>query len=66
MCWAASSRSGASPCRAQRAREVGKVRLGLELCAIYWHFLLVVWLILFALIAGWAGDFLEICRQVLS
>jgi cytochrome c oxidase subunit 3 len=52
--------------RAQRTREVGEVRLGLELCAIYWHFLLVVWLVLFALIAGWAGDFLEICRQVLS
>lgn len=46
--------------------ERGKLRLGLELCAIYWHFLLVVWLVLFALIAGWAGDFIEICRQALS
>lgn len=46
--------------------ERGKLRLGLELCAIYWHFLLVVWLVLFALIAGWAGDFFEICRQALS
>lgn len=44
----------------------GKLRLGLELCAIYWHFLLFVWLVLFVLLAGWAGDFLEICRQVLS
>lgn len=46
--------------------ERGRLRLGVELCAIYWHFLLVVWLVLFALIAGWAGDFFEICRQVLS
>ncbi|GAB4065174.1 cytochrome c oxidase subunit 3 [Ancylobacter sonchi] len=46
--------------------ERGKLRLGVELCAIYWHFLLVVWLVLFALIAGWAGDFFEICRQALS
>ena len=30
--------------------EVGKVRLSVELCAIYWHFLLLVWLILFALL----------------
>ena len=44
----------------------GRLRLSLELCAIYWHFLLVVWLVLFALIAGWAGDFFEICRQALS
>lgn len=46
--------------------ERSRLRLGLELCAIYWHFLLVVWLVLFALIAGWAGDFIEICRQALS
>jgi cytochrome c oxidase subunit 3 len=24
--------------------------LSVELCAVYWHFLLVVWLILFALL----------------
>ena len=29
--------------------EVACVRLSVELCAIYWHFLLVVWLILFGL-----------------
>ncbi|MDR6955405.1 cytochrome c oxidase subunit 3 [Ancylobacter sp. 3268] len=56
--------------RAFGADQVGgdrsRLRLGLELCAIYWHFLLVVWLVLFALIAGWAGDVFEICRQVLS
>ncbi|HVE49085.1 MAG TPA: cytochrome c oxidase subunit 3 [Casimicrobiaceae bacterium] len=33
--------SGADPAR---------MRLGVELCAIYWHFLLVVWLVLFALL----------------
>ena len=27
-----------------------KVRLSVELCAVYWHFLLVVWLVLFALL----------------
>jgi len=26
------------------------VRLSVELCATYWHFLLVIWLVLFALL----------------
>ncbi len=29
--------------------EVARVRLSVELCAVYWHFLLVVWVILFGL-----------------
>ena len=33
-----------------RGMEAAKVRLSVELCAIYWHFLLVVWLVLFALL----------------
>lgn len=52
--------------RARRTTDTGKVRLGAELCAIYWHFLLFVWLVLFALLTGWAGDLLAICRQVLT
>jgi len=30
--------------------EVHKVRVAVELCAIYWHFLLLVWLVLFAIL----------------
>ena len=30
--------------------EVGEVRLSVELCAIYWHFLLLIWLVLFGLL----------------
>ncbi|MSQ58777.1 MAG: cytochrome-c oxidase [Betaproteobacteria bacterium] len=30
--------------------EAGKVRLSVELCAVYWHFLLLVWLVLLALL----------------
>ena len=29
--------------------EVARVRLSVELCAVYWHFLLVLWIILFGL-----------------
>ncbi len=30
--------------------EVGKIRMSVEMCAIYWHFLLAVWLVLFGLL----------------
>ena len=35
--------SGAAPAR---------VRLGVELCTVYWHFLLAVWVVLFALLSS--------------
>lgn len=46
--------------------NLARLRLSMELCASYWHFLLLVWLFVFALLAGWANDFIEICRQLLS
>jgi cytochrome c oxidase subunit 3 len=30
--------------------EVARVRQSVELCTLYWHFLLVVWLVLFGLL----------------
>ena len=33
-----------------RGIEVGAVRLSVELCTVYWHYLLLVWLVLFALL----------------
>ena len=35
--------------RAWGGESMAKTRLGVELCAVYWHFLFVVWLILFGL-----------------
>ena len=43
-----------------------QVRLSVELCAIYWHFLLLVWLVLLGLLTGWTDNFVDICRQLLS
>lgn len=43
-----------------------RLRLSVELCAMYWHFLLFIWLAIFVLLAGWAADFIDICRQLLS
>lgn len=36
------------------------------LCAIYWRFLLFVWLVLFALLAGWGNGVAAICRRALA
>jgi cytochrome c oxidase subunit 3 len=49
-----------------RGAEVSQVRLSVELCAIYWHFLLLVWLVLLGLLTGWTDNFVDICRQLLS
>ena len=43
-----------------------RLRLSVELCAIYWHFMLAVWLVLLALFAGWASNFVDLCRQLLT
>ncbi|WP_426128869.1 cytochrome c oxidase subunit 3 [Pararhizobium sp. PWRC1-1] len=43
-----------------------RLRLSVDLCTLYSHFMLAVWLILFALFAGWANDFVDLCRQLLS
>jgi cytochrome c oxidase subunit III len=52
--------------KAWRGVAVPRLRLGVELCAMYWHFLLLVWLILLALLTGWTDDFVSICRQLLT
>lgn len=41
---------GRTTAKVWRGIDVAKVRLSVELCAIYWHFLLLVWLVLFALL----------------
>lgn len=49
-----------------RGFEVNQVRLSVQLCAVYWHFLLALWLVLFSLLTPWVGDFAVICRQLLT
>jgi cytochrome c oxidase subunit 3 len=57
---------GRTMARAQGRIVTDGMRLAVDLCATYWHFMLVVWLILFALFAGWANDFADLCRQLLT
>jgi cytochrome c oxidase subunit III len=47
------------------AMERKEFATSVEVCVIYWHFLLFVWLLLFAMLAGWADSFGVICRRVL-
>ncbi|MCQ1575249.1 cytochrome c oxidase subunit 3 [Neorhizobium galegae] len=43
-----------------------RLRLSVDLSAIYSHFMLAVWLLLFSLFAGWANDFVDLCRTLLT
>ena len=45
-----------------RGFELGQVYLNVRLCAVYWHFLLLLWLVLFTLLTPWMGDFAAFCR----
>lgn len=46
--------------------DAARLGLGLELCATYWHFLLAVWLGIFALLLGWGSDIAALCRSAFS
>ena len=48
--------------RAWRGAEPAGMRLGVELCATYWHFLLAVWVVLYALLVS-EGVGLAICSS---
>lgn len=53
---------GRATTRAWRGAAPGRLRLVVELCATYWHFLLVVWLVLYALLVSDQVG-LAICSQ---
>ena len=57
---------GRTTAKVMRGAEAAQIRLSVDLCAIYWHFLLVVWLVLLGLLTGWTDNIVDICRQLLS
>jgi cytochrome c oxidase subunit 3 len=57
---------GRTTAKVWRGAEAIQVRLSVELCAIYWHFLLLVWLVLLGLLTGWTDNFVDICRHLFS
>ena len=55
---------GRTAAKVWRGFDVVQVRLSVELCTVYWHFLLLVWLVLFGLLFSGndnLGFLLEIC-----
>jgi cytochrome c oxidase subunit 3 len=42
--------------------DVAKVRQSVELCTVYWHFLLLVWLVLFGLL--FTGNNLDVLLKL--
>jgi len=57
---------GRTTAKAWRGVEMPQLRLSVELCAIYWHFLLLIWLALLGLLTGWTDEFVDICRRLLT
>jgi cytochrome c oxidase subunit 3 len=57
---------GRTTAKVWRGAAMTQVRLSVELCAIYWHFLLLVWLVLLGLVTGWTDNLVDICRQLLT
>jgi cytochrome c oxidase subunit III len=57
---------GRTTAKVWRGAAMIQLRLSVELCAIYWHFLLLVWLVLLGVLTGWTDKFVDICRQLLS
>jgi cytochrome c oxidase subunit 3 len=57
---------GRTTAKVWRGARAIRVALSVELCAIYWHFLLLVWLVLLGLLTGWTDNLVDICRQLLG
>ena len=41
---------GRTTAKVWRGVDVGAVQMSVELCTVYWHYLFLVWLVLFALL----------------
>jgi cytochrome c oxidase subunit 3 len=55
---------GRTTARAWSGFATAELRLSVGLCAVYWHFMLLLWLVLFALLTNGGGDFLAMCRSL--
>jgi cytochrome c oxidase subunit 3 len=57
---------GRTTVRAWRGVDVAEIRSEVGLCAVYWHFLFALWVVLFALLTSGGGDFLAICHSLVE
>lgn len=47
-----------------RRGDTRAARRSVELCAVYWHFMLLVWIGIFALLTGWGNDLALLCGRL--
>src|SRR5260370_19240397 len=57
---------GRTTAKVWRGAAMTQGRLSVELWPIYWHFLLLFWLVLLSLLTGWTDNLVDICRQLLT
>ena len=57
---------GRTLAKALRGATLRSIRLGTQLCAWYWHFLLLVWIAVFALLLGGADALSAFCRGLVT
>ena len=50
----------------QSGADLDRLKPGLGLCATYWDFLLIVWAGLLVLFLGWANQFADLCRALVT
>jgi cytochrome c oxidase subunit 3 len=50
--------------RMWNGESIHQIRLSIQLCAMYWHFLLLIWLVLLALLTRSVDEFVTICSQL--
>ena len=62
VAWLAASRRVLAIRKEVESKSVPVAKLSIELCASYWHFLLVVWILLFALLSSSPGTYAAIAR----
>ena len=48
--WARATRAVWGGLETRPVTEVAQVRLRVQLCSVYWHYLLLIWLVLFGLL----------------
>ena len=46
--WATTSAKVTAGLKSRDLRDIAAVRLSIELCTVYWHYLLLLWLVIFA------------------
>lgn len=50
----------------QSGADLDRLKPGLGLCVTYWDFLLIVWAGLLVLFLGWANQFADLCRALIT